>query len=132
MILVMKKKSIGATLLFLSLLSMRVFAAETQDTSNTQLKEQMRGLEEDFKGLEDPLGKKPPDYDRILKLLDDMTTHATAVQSLKSSGHPGKAFKRLFTDIESFKKAAKAKNASGVQDDMNRLAENCFRCHLSH
>ena len=61
-----------------------------------------------------------------------MATHAKAVQTLKPSGHPGKAFKRLFSDIESFKKTAQAKSASGVEDNMNRLAENCFRCHLSH
>lgn len=106
---------------------------ETVETpEHLQLKDQMRGLMQAFQSLESPLGKKPPDYDTILKLLDEMNDRAKTVQSLKSSGHPGKEFKRLFRDIEDFKKTAQAKNSSGVEDSMNRLAENCFRCHLSH
>lgn len=97
-----------------------------------QLKDQMRGLMQAFQDLEVPLGKKPPDYDAILKILDEMRTRAKTVQSLKGSGHPGKEFKRLFWDIDDFRTSAQAKSASGVEDSMNRLAENCFRCHLSH
>ena len=113
------------------------FAAESAGDAATcpeelQLKDQMRGLLQSFEALEGPLGKKPPDYDEILKLLNEMNTRAKAVQSLKGSGHPGKKFGRLFDDLADFRKNAKAKNASGVEDSMNRLAEDCFRCHLSH
>lgn len=110
-----------------------VRAGETVETpERLQLKDQMRGLMQAFQGLEGPLDKKPPDYDTILKLLDEMNARAQTVQSLKTSGHPGKEFKRLFQSIEDFKKSAQAKSPSGMEDDMNRLAENCFRCHLSH
>jgi cytochrome c556 len=109
------------------------FAADTAPSAQElQLKDQMRGLMQAFQNLECPLGRKPPDYDEILKLLDEMNTRAKTVQSLKGSGHPGKEFKKLFRDIEDFKKSAQAKSPSGVEDSMNRLAENCFRCHLSH
>jgi cytochrome c556 len=109
------------------------FAAEAVPSAQElQLKDQMRGLMQAFQGLECPLGRKPPDYDEILKLLEEMSTRAKTVQSLKDSGHPGKEIKRLFRDIEDFKKSAQAKDPSRVEDSMNRLAENCFRCHLSH
>ncbi|HEX5036525.1 MAG TPA: hypothetical protein VFX30_05160 [bacterium] len=112
------------------------FAGEGPDAvpcpEELQLKDQMRGLMQVFRDLEVPLGKKPPDYDAILKLLDEMNTRVKAVRSLKASGHPGKKFDRLLDDLADFRKNAKAKNHSGAEDSMNRLAEDCFRCHLSH
>lgn len=135
MILVMKRRLelFGLALLTFGLFALPAFGAGDADSpEKLQLKDQMRGLMQAFQGLECPLGRKPPDYDAILKLLDEMSDRAKTVQSLKGSGHPGKAFKRLFTDLDEFKKNARAKNSSGVEDSMNRLAENCFRCHLSH
>jgi hypothetical protein len=119
--------------LFVFLWAFTSFASETAPSAQElQLKDQMRGLMQAIHNLEGPLGNKPPDYDAIVKILDEMNARAKTVQSLKGSGHPGKKFNRLFSDIAYFRKSAVAKNPSGVQDGMNRLSENCFRCHLSH
>lgn len=134
MIAVMQKKT---TVFFLLLgacfFSSPAFPAETQPAAGEmQLKYQMRSLRDCFDRLEAGLSKKPPAYDDLIATLDEMADHARQVQKMKPAGHPGKKFNRLFGDIGEFRKNAKAKNASGVEDSMNRLAENCFRCHLSH
>ena len=111
----------------------RILAGEAARTPETlPLKEQMQGLMQAFQGLEGPLDKKPPEYEAVLKLLDEINARAKIVQSLKIAGHPEKEFKRLFRDLDDFKKSAQAKSHSGMEDGMNRLAESCFRCHLSH
>jgi len=135
MILVMRKQIIlFAAFLTLCGVAHTALSAETQPdpASLLQLKERMRTLREDFDKLETGLSKKPPAYEDLIVTLDEMKRHAQEVQSMRPEGHPGKKFKRLFSDIEEFKRNAKTKSSSGVEDSMNRLAENCFRCHLSH
>jgi hypothetical protein len=61
-----------------------------------------------------------------------MAARAETVKSLKDKGHPAQDMKRLSADIVNFKREAARKSAPGVEDGMNRLSENCFRCHLSH
>jgi hypothetical protein len=92
----------------------------------------MRGLMEAFRRLEAHLDSKPPRYEEMIRVLDEMSARAGEVKSLKVKGHPAKDMKRLTADIANLKNEATRKSASGVEDGMNRLSENCFRCHLSH
>ncbi|HSA59102.1 MAG TPA: hypothetical protein VLJ37_05395 [bacterium] len=97
-----------------------------------QLMDQMRGLMKSFQQLEVELAPKTPRYDEVIRILDEMAARAETVKSLKDRGHPSRDMKRLSSDIVDFKREAARKSSSGVEDGMNRLSENCFRCHLSH
>lgn len=96
------------------------------------LEDQMRGLMNGFQQLEKHLAVRPPRYEEIVKILDGMAVRATTVKGLKGEDHSPKDMKRLTADIENFRREAARKSASGAEDGMNRLSENCFRCHLSH
>jgi cytochrome c556 len=123
-----------AAVLALVALSCGAASARAQETApqNLQLKDQMRGLMDAFRRLETHLGAKPPRYEEMIKVLDEMSARAEEVKSLKVKGHPAKDMKRLIGDIADFKREAARQSPSGVEDGMNRLSENCFRCHLSH
>ena len=113
-------------------LSCAGFNARAGEVSPQELGDQMRGLMSGFRQLEEPLAARPPRFEEIVKILDDMSVRAETVKGLKGEGHSPKDLKRLIADIENFRREAKRKSASGAEDGMNRLSENCFRCHLSH
>jgi DNA anti-recombination protein RmuC len=118
--------------LVLALLFCGWASARAQETQSLQLKDQMRGLMDAFRRLETHLDAKPPRYEEMIRVLDEMSARAETVESLKIENHPAKDMKRLIADIEGMKREASRKSASGSEDGMNRLSENCFRCHLSH
>jgi len=120
-------------LFLIFIFSFPLFSAHSEDgNSIIQLKDRMHRLQMLYLDLEKSLLQKPPDYFYLQETLKKMEGNLKMIRKINSSSEMDRSFKQLERDIRDFKGVAKRQNLMGVENSMNSLFENCFRCHLTH